>query len=64
VTGKGELGTGNQIMEEKVKKLQKEKSDSERLCNSALEESRITREFKMVFLHQRRVRKEISYTSR
>jgi hypothetical protein len=33
-----------QIMEEKVKKLQKEKSDSERLCNSALEESRITKE--------------------
>jgi hypothetical protein len=35
-----------QILEEKVKKLEKEKSDSERLCNSALEESRITREFK------------------
>jgi hypothetical protein len=33
-----------QILEEKVKKLQKEKSDSERLCNSALEESRITKE--------------------
>ena len=33
-----------QVMEEKVKKLQKEKSDSERLCNSALEESRITKE--------------------
>jgi len=33
-----------QIMEEKVKKLQKEKSDSELLCNSALEEYRITKE--------------------
>jgi hypothetical protein len=33
-----------QILEEKVKKLRKEKSDSERLCNSALEESRITKE--------------------
>jgi DNA repair exonuclease SbcCD ATPase subunit len=33
-----------QILEEKVKKLQKEKSDSERLCNSALEESKITKE--------------------
>ena len=33
-----------QILEEKVKKLQKEKTDSERLCNSALEESRITKE--------------------
>ena len=36
-----------QILEEKVKKLQK--SDSELLCNSVLEEYRIAREFKMVF---------------
>lgn len=33
-----------QILEEKVKKLQTEKSDSDRLCNSALEECKITKE--------------------